>query len=89
MADSIERLQEENWEKQNEYADEFYRVMDEKRIEKRDEHNALTVTWSDEPNEKEISEKYFARYEELNKQWYVEAEKVFKNLSSMLPALWD
>lgn len=89
MADSIERLQEENWEKRNEYADEFFRVMDEKRIEKRGECCALTITWSDALDEKEISEKYFARCEELNKQWYVEAEKVFKNLSSMLPALWD
>ena len=89
MADDIELLQEENWEKQNEYADEFYRVMDERRIEKHDEHNTLTITRSDEPDEKEISEKYFARCEELNKQWYVEAEKVFKNLSSKLPALWD
>ena len=89
MANSIERLQEEKWDEQNEYADAFFRVMEEKRIKKRNEHDTLTITWSDEPDEKEISKKYFARCEELNKQWDVEAEKVFKDLSSMLPALWD
>lgn len=89
MADSIEHLQEENWEKQNEYADEFYRTIDEKRIEKRDERGVLTITWSDEPDEKEISEKYFARCEELNKQWYVRAEEVGKSFFKAIPKLWD
>lgn len=89
MADDIELLQEENWEKQNEYADEFYRVMDEKRIEKRDEHGALTITWSDEPDEKEISKKYFMRCEELNKQWNIRAEEVGKSFFKAITKLWD
>ena len=89
MADDIELLQEENWEKQNEYADEFYRVMDEKRIEKRDEHNALTITWSDEPDEKEISKKYFERSKELNDEWDVRAEEIGKSFFKAIPKLWD
>lgn len=89
MADSIERLQEENWEKQNEYADEFFRVMDEKRIVKRDEHNALIITWSDEPDEKEISKKYFERSKELNDEWIMESERIGAELFRNLQKLWD
>ena len=89
MADDIEFLQEEKWETQNEYAEEFYRVSEEMRREERDELGSLYITWSDTPDYTELEEKYFARCQELNEQWYVEAEKVFKNLSSMLPALWD
>lgn len=89
MADDIELLQETNWEKQNEYAEEFYRVSEETRRTERDENGALHITWSDEPNYNVIKEKYFARCKELNEQWYIKAEEVFCRLSKMLPALWD
>ena len=89
MADDIELLQEENWEKQNEYADEFYRVIEETRRTERDENGSLHVTWSDEPDYRELKEKYFARCKELNEQWYVKAEEVFYRLSKMIPSLWD
>lgn len=89
MADDIELLQEENWEKQNEYSDEFYRVSEETRRTERDENGGLRVTWSDEPDYCELKEKYFARSKELNEQWYVKAEEVFCRLSKMIPSLWD
>ena len=89
MADDIELLQEENWEKQNEYADEFYRAMEEKRIEKRGEFGSLTVTWSDTPDYKEISNRWMKRAAELNEQWYVRAEEVGKSFFKAIPKLWD
>ena len=89
MANSIERLQEENWEKQNEYADEFFRVSEEMRREKRLENGGLRITWSDEPDYKVLTKKYFARCEELNKQWDIEAEKVGSLLFKNLTKLWD
>lgn len=89
MADDIELLQEENWEKQNEYADEFYRASEENRRTERDEHGYLTVTWSDTPDYKEISDKWRKRAVELNEQWYVRAREVFNNFVDKIPALWD
>ena len=89
MADDIELLQEENWEKQSEYAEEFYRASEENRRTARDELGSLTVTWNDTPDYKEISDKWRKRAEELNEQWYVRAREVFNNFVDKIPALWD
>lgn len=89
MADSIERLQEENWEKQNEYADEFFRESENMRREERLENEGLRITWSNEPNYEVLTKKYFARRKELNEQWYVEAEKVGAAFFKAIQKLWD
>lgn len=89
MADDIEFLQEEKWETQNEYAEEFYRASEKNRRTERDEHGSLTVTWSDTPDYKEISDKWMKRAEELNEQWYVRAREVFNHFIDKIPCLWD
>lgn len=89
MADDIEFLQEEKWETQNEYAEEFYRASEENRRTKRDELGSPTVTWSDTPDYKEISDKWMKRAEELNEQWYIRAEEVGKSFFNAIPKLWD
>lgn len=88
MADDIELLQEENWEKQNEYNEEFYRVS-ENCCAYHDERGYLTVTWSDTPDDKEICNKWMKRAEELNEQWQVMAEEVGKSFFKAIPKLWD
>lgn len=62
-ADTLELLQDENWEKQNEYADEFYNLSERLR---RDEQGILTITWDNDANYKEIKEKFFTRAQELS-----------------------
>lgn len=89
MADDIEFLQEEKWEAQNEYNEEFYRMSEENRRTERDERGYLTLTWSDTPDYKEISDKWMKRAEELNEQWYVRAEEVGKSFFKAIPKLWD
>lgn len=65
-ADTLELLQDENWEKQNEYADEFYSLSDHFRRETRNEQGNLTITWDNDANYEEIKKKFFARAQELS-----------------------
>ena len=89
LATRFEELQEENWEKQNEYADEFFRISEIMRHEERLENGGLRITWSDEPDYEVLTKKYFDRCKELNDEWYIEAEKVGSMLFHMIPSLWD
>lgn len=74
-ADVLESLQEENWEKKNEYEEDFHALFGNKNF-----------TWADTDN---IKEKYYNRCKELNEERQSLIESVFKEISLYFDMLWD
>ena len=83
-------LQEENWEKRNEYTEEFYNNSERCRVESRNEKTGgLCITWDTDAQYEEIKKKYFARSYEL----FEEREQLLKELGALffthLDKYWD
>lgn len=88
-ADELVALREENIENRNEYEKDFHNSFCWKHEERDPETNSLTITWNESPEYQEISKKYFARMEELEKDRQERLIKVFMDIGKHLPALWD
>jgi len=90
MANAIESVQEENVEKQNEYEERFHNSFHIREPRKETpESKFLTVTWSESPDHKELSQLYFQRAKELTEEREEKLIKIFEELAKKIPALWD
>ena len=89
MADRIEYLQEDYEEKENEYAELFHIVMEQKRkVEVAGECITTTYTLNDDDFE-ELRANYFRREHEIAEAKHEAAKKVGLELFTYLHYLWD
>lgn len=88
-ANTLELLQEENWEKRNEYAEDFYELSERFRQTNHDEYGNLHVTWTTDADYEEVKEKFFARSKELANEHEKLRIEVFTDIAKHLPELWS
>ena len=89
MAERLEYLQEDDDEKENEYAKAFYSEMDLRR-RVTDNGNMLTITYTSNDEEfEQLRQNYFRRCREIVEKKRKLAKEVGEELFGYLHCLWD
>lgn len=91
-ADKLISCREEEWEKRNEYYEDYINSFDidwDKTKASKDEEGIYTIMWNEQPNHEEISQLYFAREKEIVKESQETLKEVFSQIAENFYTLWD